>query len=62
MFQVNFMILSYLEYDPIDHCIESILMVEENDVHHYKPDLFFLLKTKIILQPQLTLHRELVPR
>ena len=35
--------LPYLEYDPIDHSIESILMVEEYDVHHHKPDFFFLI-------------------
>ena len=43
MFQANFMILSYLEYDPIDHSIESILMVEEYNVHHHKPDFLFLI-------------------
>ena len=32
-------VLPYLEYDPIDHSIESVLMVEEYDVHHHKPEL-----------------------
>ena len=34
-------VLPYLEYDPVDHSIESIPMVEENNVHHHKPGFNF---------------------
>ena len=31
-------VLPHLEYNPIDHGIDSILMVEEYNVHHHKPE------------------------
>ena len=49
MFKVFRRGLPYLEYDPIDHSIESILMVEEYNVHHHKPEFIFFLMNKIFL-------------